>query len=273
MSESLVKKFNLPFKETILASDDGMNGVLMQEILPDFFICPVGSERIEVKEILRQDVKNGDLYSAVLEHLKGVPHPDISFAEKSLNMFYKEYMLLRENGLDCMVRAAQKAGVPFLFHEKYQGKDFIKHGNCAAFFEEATRTLNFMCRRYIEDGDDRQMDILCRVLNIEGEQNVLAHEMGHMLMSNIFSEENKYGDFIAQSEFGGIFDDLIRFEFSLTSPEFNFARYQCKMDLRKVHWTESPYAKFIWVTYKSIIGAYSGEDKISELLIKAILNN
>ncbi|MBP5533917.1 MAG: hypothetical protein J6Y03_00205 [Alphaproteobacteria bacterium] len=265
MSESLVKKFNLPFKEIVLASDDGMNGVLMQEILPDFFICPVGSERIEVKEILRQDVKNGNLYSAVLEHLKGVPHPDISFAEKSLNMFYKEYTLIRENGLNCLVSAAQKAEVPFLFHEKYQGKDFMEHGNCSAYFDEETRTINLMCRRYIEDGNDRQKDILRRVLNIEGRQNVLAHEMGHMLMSNVFSEKNRYGDFIAQSEFGEIFDNLIRFEFSLTSPGFDFARRQYEIGLRREHWTKSPYAKFIWVTYKDIIGAYSGEDETSEL--------
>ena len=59
MAENIIKKMNLPFKETVLVSDTGMNGVLVQEVLPDFYICPTDSKKSKLKEFCVKMSKTG----------------------------------------------------------------------------------------------------------------------------------------------------------------------------------------------------------------------
>ena len=252
MSENLIEKYNLPLKETVLASESGMNGVLLQEVLPDFFICPKGSKKISVKGLLRQNVKNGDLYSAVLNHLQNKPYVNISFAKGALNRFYREYMLLRENGMDCMFRAAQKNEIRLLFREKL-GKDVFDFGGLA-FFEGRNNTLNFICSRYIDDKDDD--DLFKMLPGIEDGQNCFAHELGHMLMSADFLNKKADYDVSLSSNFGVAWRYLLLFEAYEASPVFDMARLQYECIEGKKHWTDFPYPKCISFMYKAISESY-----------------
>ena len=264
MAENIIKKMNLPFKETVLVSDSGMNGVLVQEVLPDFYICPTDSKKIKIEGILCQNVKNGDLYSAVLKHSKEASNTDISFVKGSLNRFYNEYMTIRQNGLDCMFRSAKKAGLSIQFHEKFPEKGVADRGGLAYFYadDSGAKKLNFLCNHYGKN----EPDIFSQLFDTECSQNIFAHELGHMLMLENFIDHKKCLDVVVNSQFGTIWTDILLFDGHLASPIFDVARIQYEAFKRKPHWTDSSYPNFMSQLYEAITENYpTKENKIAEL--------
>lgn len=157
----------LPFTIKRTASDNGTGGVLVREMFPNFSIILKDNIRINISGIARKDIKNDDLFATVEKGLKKRPHPDISCVGPALNRFYQEYTVMRNNRLFNLLRAANNRKIGFIFYETAE--------NFVGKYNKEENVIQYNCQQY------QPWNV--KASYYDNIQNVTAHELGHMIMS------------------------------------------------------------------------------------------
>lgn len=268
-TKNSAKQLNIPVKETVLASENGFNGVLVQKALPSFWVFTKKGDCFKVPPIPMDELNraNGKEYLAErkieLAKVKGKKRPqdetdyiwavfekylrqipdcpkDVSFLKKAAKTFYVEFMYMDLNNLHIsnMLRAALKNGVRFIFLEEGakadNGSTMIK--SARAQFCEEDNALEFSCLRYND---------------VDSEQNTLAHELSHYIINL-----NKNGFFgtLVKSDVGNMLAECLKMEAF-------FGYYEWKNAIKAYQKHHNPKNKFTMYGVEEFFFALAEEQK------------
>lgn len=208
------KQMNIPIKETILASEDGFNGVLIQETLPPFSIHTKELIKINVPQIPVEElevafektrlcdkgVQADALWNVFRKYISiatvepgyiGFDAKQFEFAKKSLRLFYCEYRQLNQNNLhmSALIRAAIRDRVTFDFYEPGGPSGSISaamEGKYARY-SYTRKALEFNINTYYKSSS---------------KHNTLAHELCHFVMDD--KGTGAYKGTLTNSDFGDL---------------------------------------------------------------------
>lgn len=166
MRTLLCNKVAVPIKSDKLVD---ASGIWYREVLPDIWLMDISDQPICISGIGYGIVQNGQFGKVVEACLK--KETDIQFGsldlsvKKSLDTFFEEYKMLRSNGMDGLLRAAQKEGIQFCFYHQIPED---KNRKMRACFSAARHRISFCIPAY--------QSVL--------QSCTLAHELGHFILSD-----------------------------------------------------------------------------------------
>ena len=208
------KQMNIPIKETVLASKDGFNGVMVQESLPPFSIHTKELIKINVPQIPVEELdvafektKQFDkstqadaMWNVFKKYISmasvepsyiGFDAKQFEFAKRALRMFYCEYRQLSQNNIQmsAMIRAAIKDGVRFDFYEPGgpEGSISAAMEGKYARYSYTRKALEFNCNTYYKSSV---------------KHNTVAHELCHFVMDD--KGTGAYNGILTKSDFGAL---------------------------------------------------------------------
>ena len=171
---------SIPVHEERLA---GNRGVWQREVYPDIWLNH-SSGRIKISGIGYDLTPPDRLGEAVEKHLNRengtLTRLDFRF-KRALNVFGREYDLLRGNGMDGLLRAAKRDGVRFVFSETSPDNDLLT-SRATAYYCQQRNEIVFLVNPYADFKRSRN-------------QNVLAHELGHYILAEAGRREICCSDF------------------------------------------------------------------------------
>lgn len=217
-----VKQMNIPVKETVLASDDGFNGVLIQETLPPFSIhtkelIKINVPQIPVEELevafektrqLDKNVQADALWTVFRKYISvatiepsyiGFDAKQFEFAKKSLRSFYYEYRQLNQDNphMSALIRAAIRDRVSFDFYEPGgpEGSISAAMEGKYARYSYTRKALEFNINTYYKSSS---------------KHNTLAHELCHFIMDD--KGTGAYNGTLTKSDFGTLWYKMLEAE-------------------------------------------------------------
>ncbi len=132
-------------------------GCALIEEMPEIKLADVAVPRIPMSRI-----RNGNYAAAVRESLDEKHRRHDATTDKALNAFYSEYRQMQDAGFGSLLRAGVRQGLRFVFRPSFP----VSLGTVACYTWQ-DRAIEFQIPKY-QAANPRQ--------------NVLAHELGHMIL-------------------------------------------------------------------------------------------